>query len=116
MFRSVISNIGSAYSSSTGKFTAPVNGTHTFSVQFCLYHVGGPGGPGEYSIVLDGNIILALEDYGTGSSSSTTSSTVPQYLRQGQKVWVRSENDCSTCLHQTSNCWNRFSGHLVHNR
>ena len=38
VFTTVISNIGDAYNSSTGKFTAPVNGTYSFTVQLCVYY------------------------------------------------------------------------------
>ena len=114
VFSSVISNIGSAYSSTTGKFTAPVNGTYSFTVQLCLAYTGRVQ---QFSIVLDGNIILALYD---SSSMHTTirtlPSTVPVYLKQGQKVWVSySGGYCSRCVYQNPNCWNQFSGTLVHN-
>ena len=108
VFSSVLSNIGSGYSSSTGKFTAPVNGTYSFTVQLCIYSTSG-----HFSLVLDGNAVTKLQDYNTGDYT-TVSTTVPLFLKQGQKVWVQSAASCSSCLMQYSYCWNRFSGSLVH--
>ena len=108
VFSSVLSNIGGAYSASTGQFTAPVDGTYGFTIQFCLYKKVV-----QFSLVLDGNDVAALEDY-NDNHYSTASTTVPLLLNQGQKVWVRSRSSCSPCLYQHSTCWNRFSGILIH--
>ena len=107
VFPSVISNIGNAYSSSTGKFTAPVNGTYSFTVQLCSYNSAG-----QFSLVLDGTAVNKLYLYNYGSYY-TPSNTVPVFLKQGQKVWVQSIS-CSSCLYNVANCWHRFSGVLIH--
>ena len=111
VFSSVISNIGNGYSSSTGKFTAPVNGTYSFTVQLCVADNHGA----FFSIVLDGTEVTALYDLNP-YSYSTSSTTVPLFLKQGQKVWVTltSGYSCSSCLVEfKSYCWNRFSGSLI---
>ena len=110
VFSSVISNIGNGYSSSTGKFTATVNGTYSFTVQLCAvnnYHV-------YLMLVLDGTSVTSFHDY-EHDAGSTFSTTVPLFLKQGQKVWVTPHTySCSSCLYQDSWCWNRFSGSLIH--
>ena len=108
VFSSVISNIGSAYNSTTGTFTAPINGMYSFTAQLC---VSNPDG--RFGLVLDGNLVAGLYLYNY-QDAATSSSTVPVFLKQGQKVWVRAYG-CSSCFSQDSTCWNRFSGSLVHN-
>ena len=109
VFSSVISNIGNGYNSTTGKFTAPVNGTYSFTIQLCIYYNRN----GYFSLVLDGRRVTVVANY-DHDYTTTVSTTVPLFLVQGQKVWVQSANTCSSCLHYYSVCWNQFSGSLVH--
>ena len=110
VFTTVISNIGNGYSSSTGKFTAPVNGTFIFTVQLCVSTDHGA----EFGLVLDGTTVVNFHDY-DHDSSTTSSTTIPLFLKQGQKVWVTPHTySCSGCLTEDSYCWNRFSGSLIH--
>ena len=109
VFSSVLSNIGNGYSSSTGKFTAPVNGTYSFTVQLCVSTNHGA----TFGLVLDGTTITYFYDY-EHDHATTFSTTVPLFLKQGQKVWVTPTYSCSSCLTEWSDCWNRFSGSLVH--
>ena len=112
VFRTIDSNIGNAYSSSTGKFTAPVNGTYTFTVTLCANNRN----TGQFNLVLDGSTVTELYLY-KYSGHATQSATVSVYLKQGQKVWVQSASSCSSsypCLYSTGSCENRFSGSLIH--
>ena len=109
VFSSVISNIGNGYSSSTGKFTAPVNGTYSFTIQLCVRN----DHYAYFSIVLDGTTVANFRHY-EHDHATTSSTTVPLFLKQGQKVWVTSPYSCSSCLYEDSYCWNRFSGSLFH--
>ena len=114
VFSSVLSNIGSGYDSSSGIFTAPVNGTYSFTVQLCVFNKNG-----QFSLVLDGNVVMALQglrynSYSYTNNYYTTSGTVPLFLKSSQTVWVRSQSCTTHCLQQSSACWNRFSGSLVH--
>ena len=109
VFSSVISNIGNGYSSSTGKFTAPVNGTFIFTVQLCVRTNHGA----NFGLVLDGTTVTNFYDY-DHDYDTTLSTTVPLFLKQGQKVWVTQTYTCSSCLYEYSYCWNRFSGSLIH--
>ena len=110
VFSSVISNIGNGYNSSTGKFTAPVNGTYSFTVQLCVAYQKAA----YFSVVLDDSIVTHIQYYDR-YATTTTSTTVPLFLTQGQKVWVQPTSSCSGCLKENSTCWNSFSGSLVHN-
>ena len=109
-FKSVITNIGNGYNTTMGQFTAPVNGTYSFTVQFCI----SSGKYAEFSLVLDGNVVIRLQENDDAYSYSSPSSSIPLFLKKGQKVWVQSERTCSSCLYGNSGCWNRFSGSLVH--
>ena len=109
VFSSVISNIGHGYNSTTGKFTAPVNGTYSFTAQLCTYY----GKTGYFSLVLDGSRVTVVANY-DHDYTTTVSTTVPLFLEQGQKVWIQTAYSCSSCLHNYSSCWNQFSGSLVH--
>ena len=93
VFSSVISNIGNAYNSTTGKFTTPVNGTYSFTVQLCAYNKAG-----QFNLVLDGNILTGLYVF-SDNGYSTQSSTLSVFLKRGQNVWVRSADYCvNVCL------------------
>ena len=109
VFSSVISNIGNGYSSSTGKFTAPVNGTYSFTVQLCVNNAHDA----ILDLVLDGTTVTNFIYY-DHDEFTTSSTTVPLFLKQGQKVWVTPIYSCSGCLYENTYCWNRFSGNLVH--
>ena len=110
VFSSVISNIGNGYSSSTGKFTAPVNGTFIFTVQLCVH----TNSYANFGLVLDGTTLTYFYDY-DHAYYTTSSTTVPLFLKRGQKVWVTlTYGSCSRCLHEWSDCWNRFLGSLIH--
>ena len=109
VFSSVTSNIGNGYSSSTGKFTAPVNVTYIFTVQLCVNYAHFA----YLSIVLDGTTVNIVRYYDQ-HQATTSSTTVPLFLKQGQKVWVTPTSGCSSCLYENTWCWNRFSGSLIH--
>ena len=110
VFTTILSNIGNGYSSSTGKFTAPVNGTYSFTVQLCVYHTHDA----YFGLVLDGTTVTNFYDY-EHDGATTSSTTIPLFLKQGQKVWVtQTYGSCSTCIYEDPWCWSRFSGSLVH--
>ena len=109
VFSSVLSNIGSGYSSTTGKFTAPVNGTYIFTVQLCVT----TNKAAEFGFIVDGTVSTAFQDK-DHDEYSTASTSIQLFLKQGQKVWVRPVNPCLSCLINSGTCWNRFSGSLVH--
>ena len=109
VFSSVISNIGNGYSSYTGEFTAPVNGTYSFTVQLCV----DTNHNANFGLVLDGTTVTNFH-YNDHDGATTSSTTVSLFLKQGQKVWVTPTYSCSSCLYQDSWCWNRFSGSLIH--
>ena len=109
VFRSVISNIGNGYNSTTGKFTAPVNGTYSFTVHMCVHW----DKTAYFHLVVDGQVVTNLSAF-SNHWTTTSSSTVQVFLTQGQEVWVQSADSCSSCLLVYSVCWNQFSGSLIH--
>lgn len=110
VFQSVIHNFGNAYDVTAGIFTAPVTGLYLFSVQICTYY----SNHGRFQAVVDrsANVILAIQEYDS-SHHTSTSNTVSQYLTEGQRVWVQASYG-STNLFEDAECWNQFSGCLVH--
>ena len=112
VFQSVVFNVGNAYDTETGIFTSPINGTFLFSVQLCAHNQKTV----QFQVVVDNseNVILAIRHYDYHDHVST-SNTVPQYLTEGQRVWVQaSYGSTSRLLYESTDCWNQFSGCLVH--
>ena len=109
VFSSVNINMGNGYSSSTGKFTAPVNGNYSLTAQLCIRQHRD----GSFSLVLDGNSLPdAITNYHR-YNDVIAADTVSLFLKQGQKVWVIPDR-CSNCLTESGPCWNRFYGSLIH--
>ena len=108
----MVFSVGNAYDPKTGIFTTPVNGTFLFSVQLCAVNQLTVG----FQVVVDNseNVILAIRHYDYHDYVST-SNTVPQYLTEGQRVWVQaSYGSTSKILFESTDCWSQFSGCLVH--
>ena len=114
IFNSVIQNRGNAYDSVTGMFTTPVDGTYTFNVQVCTHSSKWA----YFQLALDrmDNVILTVSSYNGDASYTTVSNSVSYYLTEGQRLWVKSYyNSGSThTLYDNGNCWNQFSGALIH--
>ncbi|XP_053199468.1 complement C1q-like protein 3 isoform X2 [Scomber japonicus] len=86
IYRAVITNIGDAYSPSTGIFTAPVAGFYYFSI-FC--HAGGHN---RVQLFLYKNNQYIVEVYDHESASDTADNggnAVFVQLQQGDQVYVR---------------------------
>ncbi|KAI9546295.1 hypothetical protein NQZ68_028712 [Dissostichus eleginoides] len=105
IYRNVITNIGAAYSTSTGIFVAPVAGVYYFT---CFYHNGG--GYGEMLQLYKNNeLVLLTHDHGSYYYNNGGNAVFLQ-LEQGAQVYVRLVKDSyvsGTDYHTT------FSGFLV---
>ena len=114
IFNHVIQNRGDAYDSVTGIFTTPVDGTYTFNVQACT-HVNKHA---AFKLALDriDNVIMTVSSYNGDASYTTVSNSVSYYLTEGQRLWVKSHfnSGSSHTLCDSGNCWNQFSGALIH--
>ena len=114
IFNSVIQNRGNAYDSVTGIFTTPVDGIYTFNVQVCTHSSKWA----YFQLALDrmDNVILTVSSYNGDASYTTVSNSVSYYLTEGQRLWVKSyyNSGSSHTLYDNGNCWNQFSGALIH--
>lgn len=114
VFTSVMQNIGNGYDSSTGIFTAPVNGTYMFNVQLCVHSNNWA----QFQLAVDSSsdIIAAFGHYNSDGGDLFTTTTVYP-LSVGQQIWVQSyRNSGSTnvLFDSGTDCWCQFSGSLVH--
>ncbi|XP_039671801.1 complement C1q-like protein 4 [Perca fluviatilis] len=107
IFRHVTTNIGNAYNSNTGLFTAPVRGAYHFEL-----HVGGENGAhasGCWLVKNAENVFIAYENQVAGFMSS--SSGVTLLLEVGDVVFVRMV--ATTFVFDNGNHHTTFSGHLL---
>ncbi|XP_060560618.1 caprin-2-like [Ruditapes philippinarum] len=109
VFPIMMFNEGSAFDSSTGKFTVPVNGTYLFTVIFCVWSKQSL----YIDITVDGQttqpIVLRSE-----VNSACQSAALIEVLIVGQTVGVKVTNGFSThTVHHGSYRWNTFSGTLI---
>lgn len=113
-FGTVLQNMGDAYDVATGIFTAPINGTFIFNVQFCT----NTNKWSTFQIALDStdNVILIFNNNGNPADSVSTS--IAYHLLERQRIWIQSHptsGSSGTILYENLNCWNHFSGSIVNN-
>ncbi|XP_030580159.1 complement C1q-like protein 2 [Archocentrus centrarchus] len=105
-FKHVVTNIGNAYNSHTGMFTAPVRGAYHFE-----WHIYGHGDirTGAY-LFRNGDYIFSAYEHPTsgGVSGSNGASLL---LEVGDQVYVRLWD--ATRVYDNQNHHNTFSGHLI---
>ena len=112
IFPDILLNLGEAYNSDTGVFTAPYGGIYLFTVQLCVLnskHI-------DYGLVVDGvyrDIARYNDNYG---SIACHKSTTTLLLKAGNKVWVKVIMTASgqRLYHHDSYYWTSFSGVLIH--
>ncbi|XP_045198323.2 complement C1q-like protein 4 [Mercenaria mercenaria] len=103
-----ISNIGGAYDSKNGHFTAPVPGIYLIHVQLCL---GSSGQWMDLNIVKDGAVVGRVFS-GDHSYHSCGSEALNIHLKKGDNIWIVRETGKSTSLNQDHG-WNSFKALLV---
>ncbi|XP_074480749.1 cerebellin-2-like [Sebastes fasciatus] len=107
IYRTVISNIGNAYSPSTGIFVAPVAGVYYFTIFYCA--VGTH--PGNLNLFKSNKpIVAAFDPKSSSDQDDNGGNAVFLQLQQGDQVYVR----------MAANAWvwgsdyhTTFSGFLV---
>lgn len=121
VFTNLILNIGDAYDSSTGIFTAPINGLYMFSVQMCAQHSPRSNKRFVFKVFAGPKVIQSIlngryDFYHTYDSRvANNAGTVTQPLVAGEKVWVQNAGSQYVGLSGYSNdCWNHFGGVLIH--
>ncbi|XP_060552963.1 hemicentin-1-like isoform X1 [Ruditapes philippinarum] len=109
IFGSILVNEGNAYDTSTGIFTAPVNGTYSFSIEMCT----APQKDVHAAIMIDGTTYATLYVYNDYVYSCDSTDTVA-VLHEHSKVFVKCTINCVNGVYQDGFHMNSFSGYLVH--
>ena len=105
IFTDVLLNSGSGYDKTTGKFTAPIDGTYLFTCQLCPYsskHI-------HYGVMVDGTEIVRGY-FKTGYSVCTSFDAITE-LKASENVWIQSFHIDQ--LYEDQWRWNMFSGVLI---
>jgi len=84
VFDQVDNNIGSHYSTSTGRFTAPISGYYHISC--CIQHSGGTSTAGYVDIRKNGGVLYVRNEHTFGAVFSSIGTSVTVYLVAGDYV------------------------------
>ncbi|XP_051256974.1 caprin-2 isoform X2 [Dicentrarchus labrax] len=107
VYKVVKSNIGNAYSQSTGTFIAPVPGIYYFTL---FYHAGGSR-PAYLTLMKNNEVVVTTSDHATSHDGADNGgNAVFLQLKQGDCVYVRLRANTHVW---GSNFGTTFSGFLV---
>lgn len=109
LFNEIDNNIGSHYSASTGRFTAPIAGRYLFS-HFVLFSVGGTNASLSAQIRKNGAAAVHPYTRSTGADYVSTAGTVILSLSAGDYVTVYVDEGT---IYATGAAHNNFSGFLI---
>lgn len=105
VFERIHTNIGNAYSSSTGVFTAPVNGTYYFTSTIMCHS----GDFLEAEMVHNGNHVVYM--YASDNDFEQGANGAVLVLAEGDSVWVRNARTEADKVYGGD--WSSFSGFLL---
>ena len=114
----VHTNNGSHFSTSTGKFTAPVAGFYQFTINLCTTS-GAPAttywSAEMYTQASGGSAVRVLGGWNEHTAGyQRTEATYTRYLTAGTTVWPGMENATNiTLLGHSSGVYTRFDGYLI---
>ncbi|XP_062305679.1 complement C1q-like protein 2 [Osmerus eperlanus] len=100
-YKSVITNIGRAYNSNTGIFTAPVKGVYYFCY---FYHAGGKR-KSALSLHKDGRLIVTTSDHKAKDGADNGGNAVTLELNEGDPVYV--------VMAPNTHVWGERAGHTT---
>ena len=107
IFSSATVNTGSGYSTTTGKFTAPIDGQYLFVKQICM-HSGNYG----YTAFVHNNNIVLKSLTGSNLYSCASAQTFLQ-LSKGDQFWVKATDSRSGFIQDQSEGTTYFAGVLM---
>ncbi|CAJ1085919.1 complement C1q-like protein 4 [Xyrichtys novacula] len=108
IFRKVNTNIGNAYNSATGIFTAPVAGVYYFSM---FFHAGG-GRRAFLYLYKNSEVMLDSSDHASSTDTADNGGNAGfLQLQRGDQVYVRLPANCHVWANERVTT---FSGFLVH--
>ena len=110
-----VTNVGNAYNTLSGIFTAPVPGLYHFQTTFLSYHTGN-NQHANAAIYVDGTrMARGISDTRHGCNDQTTISTIV-HLTAGQQVYVKNDSGAAKDYraYGVTDPFTTFSGLLLH--
>ena len=106
-YDNVITNVGKAYTPSTGIFLVPLSGIYTLSVSM----MGHPDNGVHLQLVRNGSELVRLWT-GGGGSYELASHTINVELTRGDRIWVQRRDGTGANVYGTQT-YNIFSAALL---
>ncbi|KAK9976651.1 hypothetical protein ABG768_021859 [Culter alburnus] len=108
VYENALTNIGNAYDTNTGIFTAPVKGVYYFN--FVVFNPHGM--PTGVKLLKNGNFVVGATDNPPGlDTEDTASNAVSLLLEQGDRIHLQLWENRR--IYTDGNRRNTFSGHLL---
>ena len=112
IFDNVVSNVGNAYNSRDGHFSAPAVGLYSFF----LTATNVPGYSASLSLMLNGLTKAVTLAHGTSNAPGqweTSTCSVVLMLARGEEVWAQNEGAFSTVEQLDGHLYSSFGGFLI---